>query len=256
MKKLMSIALLSCALALTLHAQVPITVVNGGSFQANAPLAPGSYAQVWGDFAGFPTADGDLAQLPLATALENVEVQVNGVASPLYAVRNVVCAFTVPQAATAGQHTIQVLQNGQVIGEGVINIVDAFPGIFFARLADGTDVGGVKRTTDYADALEATPASRGGAIAIALTGQGTDVANPVGDGDAPAGAESTTNVQPRVFIAGVEAQVIFSGLYPFFPGLWQINAVIPDEAFISGPVPLVVTMNGIPSNQVIFWVAE
>jgi uncharacterized protein (TIGR03437 family) len=91
---------------------------------------------------------------------------------------------------------------------------------------------------------------------IALTGQGNNVDNPVTDGNAPTGAESPTTVAPRVFVAGVEAQVLFSGLFPLFPGLWQVNAMVPDEAYITGAVPLVVTFNNVPSNTVFFWVAE
>jgi uncharacterized protein (TIGR03437 family) len=38
--------------------------------------------------------------------------------------------------------------------------------------------------------------------------------------------------------------------------LWQINATLPDQAFLAGRVALVVTIDGVPSNQVSFWVAQ
>ncbi len=233
-----------------------MVVANGASFQEGAPVAPGCYAQVFGDFAGFPTTTTDISSLPLPTTLEGVQVMVEGVAAPLYAVRPDLVAFIVPQATTLGQHTIQVILNGQVIGQGPVNVVGAFPGVFFGFGSDGTAIGGIRRTTDYAYAVDGTPASRGSAIAIALTGQGNNVDNPPADGEAPVGPESQTKVKPRVFIAGVEANVIFSGLFPNFPGLWQVNAVIPDDAFIAGAVPLVVTFNNVPSNTVFLWVAE
>jgi uncharacterized protein (TIGR03437 family) len=58
-----------------------------------------------------------------------------------------------------------------------------------------------------------------------------------------------------VFISVDEAEVTFSGLSPQFPGLWQVNAAVPDRPYISGQVPVVVTIDGVPSNQVSFWVA-
>jgi uncharacterized protein (TIGR03437 family) len=255
MKKLILIALLSCALALTLNAQVSVEVINGASFDRGAPVAPGSYAQVWGAYDGFPTENA--AATPLPTELGGVSVTIDGVAAPLYAVTPQVCAFVVPQAVTAGRHTINVMQSGATVGSGSIDISAVAPGIFFNnQVVPGENAGGVRRAEDAEFALPATPASRGGTIVIALTGQGATVDNPVADGSAPDGAGSTTTIEPEVYISSLKAQVTFSGLMPLFPGVWQINAVVPNENFVRGMVPLVVTYNGRASDSVVFWVAE
>ena len=256
MRQFHAIAFLLAAFAAAGYAQVPITVVNGAGFQTGAPVAPGSYAQVWGDYQGFPTENANLGQLPLPTSLGSVEVRVDGMAAPLYAVTPIVCAFNVPSPVAKGRHQIQVLHAGQVVGQGNIDVVDAFPGIFYSPI-NGIDVGGIRRATDSAYALSGTPAHRGGYIVIALTGQGPNVNQPVADGQAPAGPESTTQVTPRVFIAGVETEApSYSGLMPVYPGLWQINVRIPDKPFIKGMVPLFVTYGDLASNTVAFWVEE
>jgi len=263
MKQLGLIALLMCGIALTLNAQVPVTVVSGASFKQLEPVAPGAYAQAFGNYQGFPTAQAGVDQLPLPTEIQGIQLTIEGATSAanLYAVRPDVVAFIVPQELAPGQHTLRVLNGGQVIGEGTISVAGVFPGIFWNTgdpAGDGnkTQVGGIRRSSDNSYVTPDTPAARGEVIVIPLTGQGNNVNNPVANGDAPTDASSTTTTLPRVFVSGVEATVQFSGLMPGWPGLWQVNAYVPDEAFIKGAVPLIVTFNGAPANEVIFYVAE
>jgi uncharacterized protein (TIGR03437 family) len=61
---------------------------------------------------------------------------------------------------------------------------------------------------------------------------------------------------PRVFIGTEPATVLFSGLSTVFPGLWQLNVVIPDAASVSGQVPVFTSLNGTVSNAVTIWVAR
>ncbi len=239
------------ALTLSLHAQVPVTVVNGASFQPGFPIAPGSYAQVFGNFAGFPRASADLTG-PLPTSLGGVQVFVQGVAAPLYATSEQVVAFVVPQAAQVGRREIQVTRDGRVVGQGRFDVFAEAPGIFFG-IVDGLNAGGVRRARDNAYALSATPAQRGGVITIALTGAGTGLSRSIPDGQAPTELVETVE-KPEVYISVDRAEVLFSGLMPLFPGLWQINARVPDKPYIAGPVPLFVRYRGMTSNPVIFWV--
>ena len=76
------------------------------------------------------------------------------------------------------------------------------------------------------------PAPRGTVIQIFGTGGG-DTTPLLGPGEAaPANGDPlvTTNTQPKLSIQGIPAPLIFSGLAPGFVGLWQIDAVIPQEA--------------------------
>jgi uncharacterized protein (TIGR03437 family) len=53
---------------------------------------------------------------------------------------------------------------------------------------------------------------------------------------------------PRVYFAGGLAEVLYSGLQPDFPGLWQINVRVPDTP--SGQMPVFVAIGSNASNAV------
>jgi uncharacterized protein (TIGR03437 family) len=165
-----------------------------------------------------------------------------------------VVSFVVPNATQTGRAPVRVVRNGQEIATGSADVVTVSPGIFFV-LGDALAQGGIlNQSSQYA--IRNAPATRGSTIQIFATGQGA-VDATVADGGVPAsGVLARVRGTTRVFISVDEANVTFSGLSPQFPGLWQINAVVPDKSYISGQVPLVVTIDGVPSNQVSFWVAQ
>ncbi len=55
---------------------------------------------------------------------------------------------------------------------------------------------------------------------------------------------------PSVTIDGVPATVTFSGLAPGFVGLYQVNVEVPQEVSPGPALPLILTINGVPSNTV------
>ena len=59
-----------------------------------------------------------------------------------------------------------------------------------------------------------------------------------------------------MFIGSERADVIYSGLTTVFPGVWLIDAVVPAAAAVAGQMPVFVTLGGVPSNAVTFWVAR
>ena len=67
--------------------------------------------------------------------------------------------------------------------------------------------------------------------------------------EASATARSRTAFSPKVFSGGREASVVFSGLAPFFAGLYQINARIPVE-LAPGRYGLSVSVGGVRGNEV------
>jgi uncharacterized protein (TIGR03437 family) len=95
-------------------------------------------------------------------------------------------------------------------------------------------------------------ARRGEVIQIFGTGPGSLSAVP-SDG-AAVGATVTTKSVPQVFIGGVEATVQFSGLTSGQIGLWQVNATIPNQPFVTGRVPVQVFIDGVDSNEVTVFV--
>jgi uncharacterized protein (TIGR03437 family) len=51
-------------------------------------------------------------------------------------------------------------------------------------------------------------------------------------------------------IGGISVAPLFAGLTPGFVGLYQINVVIPDSSPRGELVPLLIDVNGVPSNVV------
>jgi uncharacterized protein (TIGR03437 family) len=75
---------------------------------------------------------------------------------------------------------------------------------------------------------------------------------------APAGAAFATDVNPTIFVQAHQVpadRILYSGLSPEFPGLWQINFTLPKTGDTNAPVPgtkipIIVRMRDIPSNVI------
>ena len=99
--------------------------------------------------------------------------------------------------------------------------------------------------TNYSDIFITHSATNGQIIAIWGTGLG---ATP-GDETQPAVFRDMTELDVKVYVGGILAQVQFRGRAPGAAGLDQINFTVPNS--VRGCyVSLVVVVNGIPSNWV------
>jgi len=54
----------------------------------------------------------------------------------------------------------------------------------------------------------------------------------------------TANVTPVVRIGGISAVVEFAGQAPEFPGVYQVNIIIPNNAPIGDKIPLQIENGG------------
>jgi uncharacterized protein (TIGR03437 family) len=255
-------------------------VVNGASFAANAPLAPGSFASVLGSSLG---SIDQLAGFP-ATDFSGVSVTFNGIRAPLFHLIasagqiNLVAPSELPESGTVA---VVVTTQAGTSASFTLSMAAAAPGIFvvpsslnpkrrtaavlFANtawkvmpvaLAQELNLPGNCHSGGISTAVICgEPAKPGDFIQIYMTGLGR--ATPNGD---PAGIPLPTGTvapadgktvyltvsQPSVAIGGVTAQVTFSGLAPGFAGLYQVNVQIPAGAPAGDDVPLNVTM---PNGQ-------
>jgi uncharacterized protein (TIGR03437 family) len=243
--KLCSVILLLCS---SLSAQV--VVVNGASFRGDQPVSAGAWASIKGTFSGVATTLA--SSLPLQTNLAGVKVTIDGKDAPIYYVSSAQINFLIPYSITQGLKTVQVSTGGGT-QTGSVRIIGAAPGLF-ARSLDTPPQGAIINQ-DQTINSDSARAKRGEVISIYGTGTGALTRQPQ-DGAAPGATPilAETTSKPLVYIGGVPAEVQFSGLNPTAPGLWQINAVVPDKTFITGKLPVQVFLDGIDSNEVTVFV--
>lgn len=229
--------------------QAQVAVVNGASFRGNQQVAPGSWVAAFGAFNGVQTTTA--ATIPLPKTLGGVKVTVDGVDAAVYDVRTTQITFLIPYATVPGVHPIEITMPGGAVN-GTVRVIGAAPGLF-TKDTESTPKGAILNQDGATENSSSAPARRGDVISIYATGPGA-LNREVEDGAAPGATPvATTRSTPQVFIGGIEAQVQFSGLNSDAPGLWQINAVVPDRS-PSGRVALQVFMDGVDSNEVALFV--
>jgi uncharacterized protein (TIGR03437 family) len=239
-------ALLLCA---ALQAQ-QIAIVNNASFRGDQPVAPGSWVAAFGAFTGVSTTTA--ASFPLPKSLAGVRVTVDGVDAPLYDVRATQITFLIPGAVAPGTRGVQIVTAGATL-TGSVRVIPAAPGLF-TKDTQTPPRGATRNQDGVTENTSTAPARRGDVVSLYATGAGP-LTRAVEDGAAPGATPlARTASLPLVFIGGVQADVQFSGMNPDAPGLWQINAVVPNLPFVAGRVPVRIFLDGVDSNEVTIFV--
>ncbi|MBM3746694.1 MAG: hypothetical protein FJW34_12940 [Acidobacteria bacterium] len=208
-----------------------LAAVNAAGFSAGMPMAPGSLASLFGDFAGAPAAASPGAPLPRKLGEVEVMIGTPPVAAPLLYVSPTQVNLQLPSSVDTGQHVAEVRVGGKAVARGSVTVIPVAPGVFAAVAPDG----------------RLNRVRAGQTLTVYATGQG-EVAPAVADGTpAPARPLPVTPVNPDVFIGYKSAPVLFSGLAPGWIGLWQLNVAVPPDVPAGTTVPLVVN-RGITSN--------
>lgn len=227
----------------------PVAVVNYAGYTGDFPVAPGSIASAYGTFTGVATTSaGTLSPMP--KTLAGVSLKVDGVEAPLYFVSSSQINFVVPAATPLDKQTVEVVQGGNVIARGTVKVFDIAPGL---AQSDVQNTGqGIIQNQDFSINSSAARAKRGEIIQIYATGCGAT--NPAVTDGAPPTTLSPAAASVKAFIDVREISVQFAGAHPQFPGICQVNAAVPNIASITGRVTLFITVNGVASNPVSFWV--
>lgn len=253
MKNSARLTLLALAAGVIAIAQTPatVTVVNYAGYTGTFPVAPGSIASAYGSFGNIATTS--LTSLtPMPTTLAGIRVRMNSVDAPLYFVSSGQINFVVPVGVPEGRQTVEVLQGSNVVATGSVNVYPVGPGL--AQSNTETSGQGILQNQDFSVNSQSQRARRGEVIQIYATGCGATT--PPSPNGAPPATLSPAAAEVKAYIDVREATVTFAGAHPAFPGICQVNAIVPNTASISGRVTLYLTMNGIATNPVSFWVAE
>lgn len=213
-------------------------VVNAASYRYG--LTPAGMATIWGS----NLAGGSLpavAGLPLPTELAGVRVLLNGQPVRLLYVSDSQINFVAPSSILGNNVPVQV----EFLGAGATDRSEATvvpvrfndPGIFFnpSNNVAAALVSGTPFTTDV------RPVAGGEVLEVYGTGLGAVTASST-----PGLAETVR--RPVALVGGQEAEVLFSGYAPGFPGLYQVNVRIP-TGMPPGPQTLVFRIDSNVSNE-------
>ncbi|MGH9673943.1 MAG: hypothetical protein ACRD44_12245, partial [Bryobacteraceae bacterium] len=177
------------------------SVKNAAS--GDSVVASGSIASTYGSELALATASAP--GLPLPTELGGTRVLLGSVAAELYYVSPNQINFVVP----AGSGALIVRRAGIDSRPAALTIAPQAPGIFTMDGQPGGAAAVLHADGRLVDA--AAPARRGETLLLFLTGLGT-----------------RRDVRPEVRMGAAPAEVMFYGPAPGFPGLDQINFVVPD----------------------------
>ncbi|HYL78263.1 MAG TPA: hypothetical protein VEU96_28870 [Bryobacteraceae bacterium] len=197
-----------------------VFTVNGASFRVEQGLAPGSFASGFGSFP--PSVD---------------QVLVNGAAAPITSAGSSQVNFVIPASVPPGRATVSVRAGSSEAATGQATITAAGPGIFVVQSTNPAQPGAVLNQDSSLNS-NTNRAARASVLQIFATGYGP--------------LDSSQQAAARVLISGVPADVLFSGPIAQFPGLWQINARVPQG--VTGQVSLFVIAGYTASNGVTVWV--
>ncbi len=186
------------------------------------PFAPGTLVIARGS--GLAAGTASATGLPLPTSLGSTSLTANGQPVGLLSVAPNAITFLMPWAtAGAGKIRLKATVEGVASNEITVRAAPAALG-YFSTTADG--LGTILAAhADWSPITANSPAAPGETVALYASGLGALVTS-VAEYDWPASA-NPTSIPVQVDVGGVQATVLYAGAAPSYPGVYQINIVIP-----------------------------
>jgi len=237
------------SLVVTSIAPVVSTVKNSASYQPGA-VAPGEILYIEGSAMGPSTLTVANPNPTWATTLSGVQVTFDGIQAPILYAMNNKLSVVVPWAVSGRLSTrLIVSYQSQSSTPLDLQVTSVAPGLYTAD-ASGTGQAAILNyhPNGQVDINSSNrPIERGGAISVYGTGGG--VTTPFGvDGAVTPAILYPLNARVTAFIGGQSVPVLYSGGAPgLLSGAMQINVSIPQNA-PTGSQPLVVLINGVPTQ--------
>ena len=205
---------------------------------ATGAVAPGEIVSIFGENLG-PVEGVALGYDPqtnqLSKTASGVSVTWNGIASPLYFVRQDQVNIQVPyELADMTEVRLTVNRNGRSSAEKSVGIVATRPGLYPAVWNED---GSINSATN--------PATAGSIVILFATGQ--VLTGPASATGAPALGPYPEPLKPvDLQVGSARAEVLFRGQAPFTTGVMQINARVP--VGLSGAQPVKLTVGDAASQ--------
>lgn len=258
--------LLAAAICCSAFGQTPSIsqggVIDAASSSVGRPVSAGNIVSIYGTNLAAAVALAD--SVPLSTNLSNVSVTFNGVNAALQFVAptqiNAQIPWNVLPAGTNGSVNVVVTSQGKASTPQPVVINQFGPGVYQAT------VGGVQ----HAFAINATDptSARYGSFAAPAGSVGSYPAFPAQAGDIllvyagglgpvdtaiPTGAAPTTTVNttttPTVMVNSIPTKLLFSGLSPGYPGVYQVNIQLPSSLAAGNALPFQIQIGGVTSTS-------
>ena len=215
--------------------------VNGASFTAGGPVAPGSIFSIFGT--NLASQAGGSTAVPLSTTLVSTSVSVAGALAPLYYVSPGQINAQIPFATATGAQPVTVTVNGLESNTITVPVAASAPGIF---LYNGNYA--VAQNANYSIIGPNNPTTEGNVIIVYATGEGAVSNQPATGAAAPASPTAQASLVVTATIGGKNAPVQYAGLSAGFVGLLQVNLQTP-TGLTAGDYPMVITIGGAASNS-------
>jgi uncharacterized protein (TIGR03437 family) len=229
-------------------AAAPLTsaVTHAASQGVGLPIAPGELITIYG--ANLASSPSISSTLPLPTQSEGLQVLLGLTPLPILYTSSGQMNVQVPYSVPVNtQYQLSVVDGGALSVPQTLTVAQAVPGIFTVN-QQGTGQGVIVKSDQVTVAQPGTPASIGETVVIYCTGLGV-VTPAVKEGMPPTTASQTVN-PATVTIGGANATVVYAGVTPGFPGLYQINATIPAGIQTGDTVPVKIIVANQPSQVV------
>jgi uncharacterized protein (TIGR03437 family) len=213
-------------------------------------VAPGSYVSIFGNNLSNVT-DENYSGLHLPLAMDQVTVSFDAAASgslPAISVPGHLVYVSPTQLNIQVPWELQGYSSAQMkvtlYEYGFGNVVTV-PIANYAPAMFGTTVAAAEKL-DGSIVSASNPAVRGNYIQLFCNALGPVSNQPASGDSAVATPLSQTPAQATVTIGGVNANVIFTGLAPGFPGLYQVNVQVPSN-ISAGSQQITVAIGGVTS---------
>ncbi len=218
-------------------------------------VAPGSIASAFGKQIGASTESAH--SLPLQTTLGGVSVSVMDSAkvsrlAPLFYVSPNQINFVIPDATATGMATVTIMNGDAMPPSTKVLVAVVAPGLFTAN-SQGTGVAAaiairriIATQTDTEIPVFHCDANACGSDPIDLDDSSNVFLELFGTGIR--GRTALANVSAT--IGGTSVVVLFAGAQGQFPGLDQVNLMLPLTLKARGETDVVLTVDGLVANKV------
>jgi uncharacterized protein (TIGR03437 family) len=249
--------LLAGAMSALAQTPPPVVNANGVTNAAGATsvpgVAPGSLVSIFGSNLSSTMANS--GTVPLSTTLSGVSVTFNSTPVPIQSVSSGQISVQLPWGlGLANSQVVVTRDDGTASAPVSVPVVAGAPAIYSIGgqgIAINSD-GSLAAPSGAFPGIATHPAVIGDprGLTILATGLGM-VDAPIGDGANSLDLTRNTVVKPTVMIGGVPAQLVFSGLSPQYPGVNQINVVIPAGTPVGSAVTLQLQLDAATSSNIV-----